>query len=79
MAFVIAEPCIGVKDASCVDVCPVNCIGTNEEAPQYFINPAVCTDCNYCEPVCPVGAIFDGFSVPAKYDGYILLNKQFFA
>ena len=24
MAYVIAEPCIGVKDASCVDACPVD-------------------------------------------------------
>ena len=23
MTYVITEPCIGVKDASCVDVCPV--------------------------------------------------------
>jgi NAD-dependent dihydropyrimidine dehydrogenase PreA subunit len=23
---VITFPCIGVKDASCVDVCPVDCI-----------------------------------------------------
>ncbi|MEP7041053.1 MAG: ferredoxin, partial [Chloroflexota bacterium] len=28
MTYVIAEPCIGVKDASCVDVCPVDCIHT---------------------------------------------------
>jgi len=26
MAYVIAEPCIGVKDASCVDACLVDCI-----------------------------------------------------
>lgn len=26
MAFVITEPCIGVCDASCVEVCPVDCI-----------------------------------------------------
>ena len=26
MAYVIAEPCIGVKDASCVDACQVDCI-----------------------------------------------------
>ena len=79
MAFVITEPCIGVKDASCVDVCPVNCIKSNDEEEQYFIDPGTCTNCHYCEPVCPVSAIFDGFSVPAQYDGYILKNKQFFA
>ena len=26
MAYVIGEPCIGVKDTACVDVCPVDCI-----------------------------------------------------
>jgi len=26
MAYVITEPCIGVKEASCVAVCPVDCI-----------------------------------------------------
>jgi NAD-dependent dihydropyrimidine dehydrogenase PreA subunit len=26
MAFVSAEPCIGVKDTACVDACPVDCI-----------------------------------------------------
>jgi len=26
MAYVIAEPCIGVKDTACVDACPVDCI-----------------------------------------------------
>ena len=57
MAFVITEPCVGVKDASCVDVCPVSCIKTNEDSDQYYIDPARCTNCNYCEPVCPVSAI----------------------
>ena len=26
MAFVIAEPCVGTCDTSCVEVCPVDCI-----------------------------------------------------
>ena len=26
MTYVITEACIGVKDRSCVDVCPVDCI-----------------------------------------------------
>ena len=34
MTYVITQPCIGTKDASCVDVCPVDCIHPtqNEEA-----------------------------------------------
>ncbi|MGO1629660.1 MAG: ferredoxin, partial [Microbacterium sp.] len=26
MTYVIAQPCIDVKDKSCVDECPVDCI-----------------------------------------------------
>ena len=26
MTYVITEPCIGTKDQSCVEVCPVDCI-----------------------------------------------------
>jgi NAD-dependent dihydropyrimidine dehydrogenase PreA subunit len=56
MAYIIAEPCIGVKDASCVAVCPVDCIYEGED--QYYINPEECIDCGACEPECPVEAIF---------------------
>ena len=26
MAYVIAQPCVDVKDKACVDECPVDCI-----------------------------------------------------
>ena len=39
MTYVICEPCIGTKDASCVDVCPVDCIHTTDEAEIYYIDP----------------------------------------
>ena len=45
MPYVITEPCIGVKDKSCVDVCPVDCIHGNDEDPQLYIDPQVCIDC----------------------------------
>ena len=48
MAYVIAEPCIGVKDASCVAVCPVECIYEGDD--QYYINPDECIDCGAGEP-----------------------------
>ncbi len=34
MTYVITEPCIGLKDASCVAVCPVDCIYTTDDAEQ---------------------------------------------
>lgn len=62
MAYVIAEPCIGVKDRSCVAVCPVDCIYELPEGPNdpghLVIHPDECIDCGACEPVCPVKAIF---------------------
>ena len=31
MTYIIAEPCVDVRDGACVDVCPVDCIYTTEE------------------------------------------------
>ena len=72
MTYVIAEPCIGVKDTACVDACPVDCIHPKksttyddgrpifEEVSQLYIDPIECIDCGACVPVCPVSAIFGG-------------------
>jgi len=38
MTYIIAEPCVGLKDRSCVDVCPVDCIYEGED--QLYIHPA---------------------------------------
>jgi NAD-dependent dihydropyrimidine dehydrogenase PreA subunit len=40
VAYVINEPCIGVKDNSCVEVCPVDAITSEDQVPpewQRFI------------------------------------------
>ena len=37
MAYIICEPCVGTKDTACVDVCPVDCIKTDEEAQVWNI------------------------------------------
>ena len=55
MPYVIAEPCIGVKDRACVEVCPVDCI--YEDDLMLYIHPDECIDCGVCEPECPVDAI----------------------
>jgi ferredoxin len=78
MAYIITEPCIGVKDASCVDVCPVDCIYTTEDAQQYYIDPDTCIDCAACETVCPVEAIKFEDDVPADQREYIAINRRFF-
>ena len=52
MAYVMTEPCINVKDASCVAVCPVDCIYSTDDDAMYDINPDECIDCGACEPEC---------------------------
>ncbi len=80
MAFVITEACIGTKDASCVKVCPVDCIhpAPTEEGfdttDQLYIDPEVCIDCGACEPECPVTAIFAEEDVPEHLKSYIEKN-----
>ena len=78
MAYVICEPCVDVKDGACAEVCPVDCIETNDESRQMFINPNECICCGHCESVCPVGAIYQEFEVPEKWKGAIELNARFF-
>ncbi len=74
MAYIITEPCIGVKDASCVDVCPVECIYEADD--QFYINPDECIDCGACVPACPVDAIYPEIDVPEEFNSYIDKNYK---
>ncbi|GAC1521923.1 MAG: hypothetical protein NVS3B14_23040 [Ktedonobacteraceae bacterium] len=84
MTYVITQPCIGVKDASCVDVCPVDCIHPTQSEEEFdtvdmlYINPDECIDCGACEPACPVTAIFEESAVPEEWKQYIKINADFF-
>ncbi len=77
MPYVIAEPCIGVKDKSCVDVCPVNCIYEGED--QLYISPNECIDCAACEAACPVSAIFFEEDLPEHWRLYVEKNREWTA
>ena len=84
MTYVITEPCIDVKDGSCVDVCPVDCIHPAEGKADYdqhrqlYINPDECIDCGACEPACPVTAIFEESAVPEQWRPYLKINADYF-
>ena len=78
MTFVITDPCKDVKDATCVQVCPVDCIHTTDDDDMFYINPEECIDCAYCVSVCPVNAIFDEFTVPANQRLHIQKNREYF-
>ena len=74
MTYIITEPCIGTKDASCVEVCPVDCI--YEAGEQYLIHPDECIDCALCEPECPAEAIFSEDELPEEQAQFLELNAE---
>lgn len=79
MTFVIAEECIDVKDASCVEVCPVDCIHTDDQDRICYIDPEACIDCNACLPACPVGAIYTEDQLPAPSQAFLQINALWFS
>lgn len=92
MTYVVAEPCVGTKDRSCVEVCPVDCFydyksaELNEKAGKQpekegdtgilVIHPDECIHCGACEPECPVEAIFEDDDVPEQWADYTELNAS---
>jgi len=76
MPYIITSLC--TNDGACVDVCPVACIHTTPGAPQFYIDPEVCIDCEQCEIVCPVDAIFKDVDIPPEHAGFIEVNAAFF-
>ena len=85
MAYVIAEPCIGTKDASCVGVCPVDCIHPTpaerefEHETKLYIDPDTCIDCGACVPVCPVSAIFPLEDLPKTWENFAAVDRDWYA
>jgi ferredoxin len=78
VTYVICQPCIGVKDKSCVDVCPVDCIKGTDEDTMLYIDPSTCIDCGACVAACPVTAIFNETEVPDQWKEYTKINADYF-
>jgi NAD-dependent dihydropyrimidine dehydrogenase PreA subunit len=84
MAYIICEPCIGVKDTACVDVCPVDCIHPRKDEPSFvladmlYIHPDECIDCGACVPACPVEAIFALDETPSRWADFIEKNAAYY-
>src|SRR3712207_32627 len=76
VTYVITEPCIGTKDQSCVEVCPVDCI--YDAGDQFMISPEECIDCGACEPEWPVEAIFPEDEVPDDQESCIAKAANYF-
>ncbi|MGI8536073.1 MAG: ferredoxin [Mycobacteriales bacterium] len=76
MTFVITSTCVDVKDMSCIEECPVDCIYVGKR--KLYIQASECIDCGACEPVCPVDAIYSDRQVPADKAEDKRDNQQFF-
>jgi ferredoxin len=69
MTYIITSLCL--RDGSCVEVCPVECIvpgKPKDQWPWFYIDPDTCIDCGACIPECPYEAIFTEDEVPANYE-----------
>jgi NAD-dependent dihydropyrimidine dehydrogenase PreA subunit len=85
MPFIIAKPCIGVKDTACIVVCPCDVIHpTKEEAAEFataeqlFIEADGCIDCGLCANECPVNAIFHENDLPTEWKEFIKRNAAYY-
>ena len=92
MAYVVTKPCLGTKDRSCVEVCPVDCfynikkkkynekfgmpLAPGEEEGMLMIHPDECINCGACETECPVEAIYEDSGVPEDYKEFIKINEE---
>ncbi|MDG3008845.1 FAD-dependent oxidoreductase [Rhodococcus sp. D2-41] len=82
MTHVILGHCC--KDASCVQVCPQNCIhpAPGEDgfasAETLFIDPNSCIDCTACVEACPASAIKPGYALTATELPFAQRNREFF-
>ncbi len=84
MAYVITSKCIGTKDVSCVEVCPVDCIhptpdeGGFATAEMLHIDPDECIDCDACVAACPVDAIYAEDEVPEDEIAFVERNAAYY-
>lgn len=83
MTFVITQGCC--DDASCIAVCPVQCIRPRPGDPdfitaeQLYIDPATCIDCGACMDECPVSAIHPEWDLPEEFGDFLQINADYFS
>ncbi|MFJ4963861.1 FAD-dependent oxidoreductase [Streptomyces sp. NPDC088729] len=83
MTYAITQTCC--NDATCVAVCPVNCIHPTPQERAFgstemlHVDPAACIDCGACADACPVDAIFPVDSLFGAQKRYAEINAAYFA
>src|SRR3954447_11153406 len=82
MSFAITATCC--NDASCVSVCPVNCIHPTPDDPGFgttemlYIDPEACINCGACADACPVDAISPIESLQGGDQVFAELNRRYY-
>jgi len=76
MSDVIGPACVDVKDKSCINDCPVDCIYEGDR--MLYIHPDECIDCGACEPVCPVEAIRYNGDLTPDHEIFQVVNREVF-
>jgi ferredoxin len=91
MTYVVTLNCLGTKDRSCVEVCPVDCFYNikkqeyndkfnkapkGEDVGMLMIHPDECIHCGACETECPVEAIFEDSGVPDHLKEFVAINAS---
>ncbi|WP_329323848.1 FAD-dependent oxidoreductase [Streptomyces albidoflavus] len=82
MTYAITQTCC--NDATCVAVCPVNCIHPTPEERAFgstemlHIDPRSCIDCGACADACPVDAIFPVDRLKPAHREYAALNAAYY-
>ncbi|MFC7344349.1 4Fe-4S binding protein [Saccharopolyspora griseoalba] len=82
MTYAITQSCCA--DATCVSVCPVNCIHPTPDEPDFgttdrlYIDPRTCIGCGACADACPVDAIFPIDKLTGPQAVHVELNAEHF-
>ncbi|MFF8645581.1 FAD-dependent oxidoreductase [Streptomyces sp. NPDC015345] len=82
MTYAITQTCC--NDATCVAVCPVNCIHPTPQERAFgstemlHIDPRTCIGCGACADACPVEAIFPVDRLPAAQQEYAAINAAYY-
>ncbi|GAA2060225.1 FAD-dependent oxidoreductase [Streptomyces albiaxialis] len=80
--YAITQTCC--SDATCVAVCPVNCIHPTPEERAFgstemlHIDPDACIGCGACADACPVDAIFPVDSLTGPLREYAAVNAAYY-
>lgn len=82
MTYAITQTCCA--DATCVAVCPVNCIHPTPQEREFgstemlHVDPRACIDCGACADACPVDAIFPVDQLTGPQQAYAEINAAYF-